>query len=195
MHDATGAPGGRPVPATAGVDPWRSVPLPMFVWDGMLYCHAPLDAAIDPDTIPTMGEPVDRWSRADEPTVYLASDPGVALGELARHHPRDEHRMRHRIVALRPRPGALRGLVDLRDHAIDQVLGLPPAATWCVDRKLARDVAALLREDPRHRGLIVPSMAFMDQPSRCNVVLFADRLEQPFSELLAGWDQIARVVG
>lgn len=171
----------------------RPIRLPLLAWDGPLFCHSPLDVPFDVAAVPTTGEPGDRWSRPGEMTAYLGSDAGVAIGELARHMGPAERHARHRIVVLRPRPGALRGLVDLRDDAIDRALGIPGGTTWCFDRRLASDMAALLRADPRHRGLIVPSLAFPDQPSRCNIVLFTDRLDGEFEDQVRTWDEVARV--
>jgi RES domain-containing protein len=174
----------------------RPVGLPLVVWDEPLYCHVPLDTPFEPDTIAGHGEAGDRWSHPGEPTTYVASDAGVALGELARHQPAGRPQpLARRIVGLYPQQGALRGLVDLRDPAIRRALAIADGATWCFDRRLARQVAAALRSEPRHRGLIVPSLAFPDQPSRCNVVLFADRYPAPFGELLLGWREVVRVEG
>jgi hypothetical protein len=195
-----GKPGGLFDPGTVPGMGWppageaqHPVRLPLLAWDGPLFVHAPLDAPFDIAAIPGGGGHQDRWSRSGDAVIYLASDAGVALGELARHLEPGTREVRRRIVALQPRPGALRGLVDLRDPAIDRVLGIPVGTTWCFDRDLARDLAALLRADPRHRGLLVPSLAFPDQPERCNIVLFTDRLDGPFEDQLRTWGEVARI--
>jgi len=65
--------------------------LPAFVTgalttsEGALYCHVPADEPVDLGALPHGGDASDRWSRADQPTVYLASDAGVVLAELGRH--------------------------------------------------------------------------------------------------------------
>ena len=50
-----------------------------------------------------------------------------------------------------------------------------------------------IRADARHAGLIVPSIAFLDDPSRCNVVLFAERFDDLGATLQASSD-VARLV-
>ena len=107
--------------------------------------------------------------------VYLASDAGVAIAELARHHGPDDEADDRRVLRLVP-AAAIMGLVDLRDDAVPG-----PGSTsrwprsWTVS---ARSLAGRIRADARHAGLIVPSMAFLDDPSRCNVVLFAELFEE-----------------
>ena len=67
-------------------------------------------------------------------------------------------------MRVEPRPGAIRGLVDLRDAAVLRALGVPQEPERYLDRELARSVAATVRSDERHAGIIVPSMAFLDRP-------------------------------
>jgi len=87
----------------------------------------------------------------------------------------------------------LGGLVDLRDGAILAALGLPDDATRWLDVEVARAAADAVRAEPRHLGLIVPSMAFLDHPERPNVVLFGDRLPGGLPACIAGWSEVARI--
>lgn len=173
----------------------REVPqLPLLTWDRPLYCHAPVDEPFDPGALGSAGDASDRWCDATQPTAYLAGDAGVALAELARHHPPGGTAVERRIMRVEPRPGAIRGLVDLRDRAILRALGAPQAPERYLNRELARFVAAAVRADERHAGIIVPSMAFLDRLERPTIVVFAERTgDVGLAGLFAGWREIARI--
>jgi hypothetical protein len=168
--------------------------LPLLAWDAPLYCHAPVDDPFDPGAIASAGDRSDRWCQEGEPTAYLASDAGVALAELARHHPPGGERAERRIMRLEPRPRGISGLVDLRDRSVLLALDAPPDPAAWLDRGLAAAVARRIRADDRQRGLIVPSMAFLDRPDRANVVLFAERFEPGgLGQAIATWNEVARI--
>jgi RES domain-containing protein len=107
-----------------------------------------------------------RWSRPGERTIYLASDKAVALAEFARH--------------LEPDAPLVAGLwtVDVRlDCVVDLRAERPNAdPRWLLDRERCRSLAARFRARGVE-GLIVPSVAFLDQREHWNLVVFADRLE------------------
>jgi len=77
-------------------------------------------------------------------------------------------------------PVRLGRAVDLRDHAgpVGRALTSVPrfphldGPGWCLDQETSRDVAAWLRYEAGVDGLIVPSVAFLDDPSRGNIVVF-----------------------
>ena len=168
--------------------------LPLLAWDTPLYCHVPVDHDFEPSALTEGADGSDRWSGPGQPTAYLASDAGVAMAEMARHHPPSGTRVERRVMRLEPRPRALQGLVDLRDPAVLRALRAPVAPSAFLDADTARVVADRVRVDPRHVGLIVPSMAFLDRPDRPNIVLFGERLgANGVGEVLAGWQEVARV--
>jgi RES domain-containing protein len=168
--------------------------LPLVGWDSSLYCHAPADRPFDPAALDDEGDGADRWCQPGQPTAYLAGDAGVAIAELARHHPPGGTAVERRIMRLEPKPRGIRGLVDLRDQAVLRALDAPIEAPRYLDTELARSVAERVREDERHLGLIVPSMAFLDHPERPNIVIFADRhADGAMGSLLADWREIARI--
>jgi RES domain-containing protein len=170
--------------------------LPLLAWDRPLYCHAPVDDPFDPDALGSAADGSDRWCAAGQPTAYLAADAGVAMAELARHHPPGGTAVERRIMRVLPRPGAIHALVDLRDDAILRALGAPQEPERYLNRELARFVAAAVRADTRHAGIIVPSMAFLDRLERPTIVLFAERFGGAgggLAGLFAGWREIARI--
>ena len=174
----------------------RAVQLPLLAWDRPLYCHAPADDEFDPEALGSAGDESDRWSAPGERTAYLAADAGVAMAELALHHPPGGTAVERRIMRIKPRPGAIRALVDLRDAALLRALGAPQEPERYLDRELATFVAAAVRSDERHAGIIVPSMAFLDRLDRPTVVLFAERTSDGgggLAGLFAGWTEVARI--
>lgn len=55
-------------------------------WSGPAFRHIPASSPIGVLDFRFAGRSADnRWNEPGEPTVYLASDRGVALAELARH--------------------------------------------------------------------------------------------------------------
>jgi RES domain-containing protein len=124
------------------------------------------------------GDDGDRWNEPDEPTIYLALDPGVALAEYARHaSARDARRLLRFEVRLD-------GVADLRRRAVRATSGHGGPPAELAERSLARRLAAELRARHDCHGLLVPSIAFPDQPSRGNLVVFADRLPAGVDEWL-----------
>jgi RES domain-containing protein len=186
---------GQQAAPAAPIEIQAGVPLPLLAWDAPLYCHAPVDTEFDPAALGDEGDGSDRWCGEGSPTAYLASDTGVAMAELARHHPPGGSAVERRIMRLEPRTGAVRALVDLRDEAVLRALGAPVELPRYLNRELARFVAQVVRGEERHAGIIVPSMAFLDRPDRPNVVLFGERASGAggLRGLFAGWDEVARI--
>ncbi len=111
-----------------------------------------------------------RWSHPDQPTIYLAADPGVALAEFGRHMPTNGD-------------GAVGSLWTLR-LALDDVADLRDIPTGvALDQERCRGLADELRSEGVP-GLIVPSAAFLDKRHRFNLVLFADVLGAGFADVI-----------
>src|SRR4051794_7710831 len=115
------------------------------------------DALTPDDLVSTDGN---RWSRPGEPTIYLGSDSGVALAEFARHL----------TVGAPPPVGRLwtvevhlDRVVDLRTSAARARASVAAERDWPLERETCRSIATRLR-DRGVQGLIVPSVAFLDQP-------------------------------
>lgn len=120
-----------------------------------------------------------RWNRAGERTLYLASDRGVIVGEFARHvrHDRapagEAQVVERRIYEMRARVDFA---LDLRDPTLCDILSLTNAPACFLDRDIARAVSGYARYATPAQALIVPSMAFLDQPERWILVLFLEKL-------------------
>jgi RES domain len=131
------------------------------------FCHVPADQPLDIERLAQADEDDDRWNEPGEPTIYLALDLPLALAEYARHAGTDDARDLIRFDV------RLDGVADLRprDGSTDAA-GVAEIA----DRGVARRIASGFRNRPDCRGLLVPSLAFPDDPAHANLVVFADRL-------------------
>jgi RES domain-containing protein len=140
---------------------------------GVAYCHVPADEPIRIERLVSADGDDDRWNAPGEPTLYLATDPAIAVAELARHaelYP-GMPPYRRRLLALRV---SIDGLLDLRRPDQIERFGVE-SETAFRERDTARRVAAEVRSDESCVGLLVPSIAFLDDPRRGNIVLFMER--------------------
>ena len=113
-----------------------------------------------------------RWSSPGEPTIYLASSEGVAIAEFGRHF--DESMGPMGLWTVRLRLDALADVRGLRERERTRLL----------ERRECRDLARSFRARPDCRGLLVPSVAFLDRADCWNVVLFVERLRGPLDDVL-----------
>ncbi len=120
-----------------------------------------------------------RWNDRGEPTLYLAGDRGVALAEFARHLSEDRRLAGRPLVIARQvfrLHVAVGQMLDLREPALCVGLSLREAPYCFLDRGVARSVAQFLRRTSPAQALVVPSMAFLDDPSRFVMALFLEKL-------------------
>jgi len=110
-----------------------------------------------------------RWSHPGQPTLYLAGDTGVALAEVGRHW--DPANGRQGLWQVQV---ALTSAVDLRRVDVRAAAGVPEDARWFLDSARCRELAARFR-NAGCDGLVVPSVAFLDDLRRWNAVIFVDR--------------------
>jgi RES domain-containing protein len=150
---------------------------------GVAWCHVPADQPVRLDKLVTVDGDDDRWNRPGEPTVYLATEPALALAELARHlEPGGTAEpVRRTLLGLKLDIG---GLLDLRRDDVRAALQGPQEIEAFRDHEVAREVAARARTREQAGGLLVPSMAFLDEPGRANLVLFVDNLGGDFPALV-----------
>jgi RES domain-containing protein len=149
-------------------------------WSGFLFRHIPAASPYDVLDFRFAGLAADnRWNARGEPTLYLASDRGVALAEFARHLGEDR-RMDPATAVVARRVFRLQVTVprvlDLRDPNFCSALSLKEAPYCFVDKGIARAVAQFLRRTTPAQALIAPSVAFLDDADRFIAVLFLDKL-------------------
>jgi RES domain-containing protein len=163
----------------------RIEPRLLTSWRGTAWCHVPAEQALDPERLVTLGGDDDRWNGPGEPAVYLAIEPATAIAELARHlrPPLDQEAAWRRLVGLSI---DLDGLADLRQPATRSAFGVDDPAAFR-DRGLTRSLARRIRDDEATIGLLVPSVAFLDEAddgSRGNLVIFEERISGGVRTLL-----------
>jgi len=120
-----------------------------------------------------------RWNGKGFPTLYLAGDVGVVIGEWARN-------IEITPIAVeeaRPRPKEiweievdLGSILDLRDESTLDALGISSFPTCFFAKEYCREVADRIRADKSIHGILVPSLAFLDRPDRWCMVIFADNI-------------------
>jgi RES domain-containing protein len=142
---------------------------------GVAFCHVPADQPIRLEELVTGDAGDDRWNRRGESTVYLATEPAIALAELARHLDLvpDDPPVRRRLLGLSL---DVEDLLDLRRPEVRRLLGTAVDVDAFRDREVARAAAERARTEEAACGLLVPSMAFTDDPKRANLVLFIEHL-------------------
>lgn len=149
-------------------------------WSGNAYRHIPYAGSQDILDFRFTGRSSDnRWNVAGEPTLYLASDLAVVLGEFARHFVEgvtleqgfDTHRRQVFRLGV-----SLDRVIDLREASAWDALSLTGAPNAFLDRTLARTTAHYLRTATQVQGLVVPSAAFLDDPMHYVLVLFLEQL-------------------
>jgi RES domain-containing protein len=155
-----------------------------------VFCHVPSDRAFDPAALARPDDGRDRWGTPGERTVFLASDPGVAVAEYVRHRPANGASEERRIVGLRLN---VVNVLDLRNPSIVGLLETVAPQRRLVDREMARAVAAEIRAMGICQGLLVPSMAFLDRPERFNIVIFAEHLGRDVGDLVTDPSDIGRI--
>jgi hypothetical protein len=149
--------------------------------DGPVYCHAPADRPFDLRALDRPDDEADRWSAPGTRTAYLARDPLVALAEYARHGPPFAAPEERRLVRLTLRP--IRAL-DLRTEAVRSALGVGDDVRQYADRERARRLGLAIRSARICEGVVVPSMAFLDDLERSNVVIFCELVARGLDAIL-----------
>jgi RES domain-containing protein len=147
-------------------------------WSGRAYRHIPADRGYDVrDLRYAHRRSSGRWHWEGQPTLYLASDAGVAIGEFARHLAVDRTGAplpsRRTVYEMGVR---LERTVDLRDPTVLRLIGRDDAPECWLDVRIARAVATFFRDSLGVQALLVPSVAYLGDADRFNVVAFLENL-------------------
>lgn len=149
-------------------------------WSGTAFRHLLAGARYDLLDFRYAGRAADnRWNAAGEPTLYLAGDVGVAIAEFARHLAVDRAPALASVAAARTvyrLAVRVERLLDLREPAAWAALSLENAPFCFADKSVARATAQFLRRTTAAQGLLVPSVAFLDDLDRWVLALFLEKL-------------------
>lgn len=159
-------------------------PAELLPWTGRVYRHVPDIPNVDPLDFSWAGvDPDNRWNDPGVPAVYLTGTERTAVAEWARHletSPLGPARRRQRVLFTLE--CALDEVVDLRSATVLAALGVTePSPAWVLDKVACREVARAIRSVPTIQGFLVPSMAFLDDSSHWNLIVYADRIEGAIS--------------
>jgi RES domain-containing protein len=121
-----------------------------------------------------------RWSELGCRAFYFASDVGLVTAEHARHIaidvPAGHAALLERSVFRVPI--TLESVLDLTDRAVVAAMGADPINDWVLDVGRTQVAAAYLRSQVAGlQGLLVPSVAFLDQHDRRNIVVYRDAID------------------
>lgn len=149
-------------------------------WSGVAFRHLPSQSPYGVLDFRFAGQSADnRWNNQGAPTLYLASDIGVAIAEFGRHFDKDRTPALARTAVARTvyrLDVAIDRLLDLRDPTVWQALSLQNAPQCFLDKAIAGATANFLRATTPAQGLLVPSAAFLDQLDRYVLALFLEKL-------------------
>lgn len=151
-------------------------------WIGGGYRHINAESNRDILDFSYAGQfPDNRWNAPGQPALYFAGDIGVAIAEWGRRFPvsfdtdalkpatRDVYRLQFRFDAV----------LDLRNPEIIRQLHIPDAPTAFRDKLMTRSLATQIRHSTRAQAMLVPSIAFLDDLTRWNLVVFLDKMPEP----------------
>ncbi len=151
-------------------------------WSGPLLRHRPKGStrSVIDDTFLGQADR-NRWSARGVRAYYFAHDLGVVAAEHARHVAADVpagHRERIEREVFRVQVTLERAL-DLTDRRVVAAMGAQPIGRWILDIDATQAASTYLRSQlPGLQGLIVPSVAFLDDHDRFNVVVFRDAIDR-----------------
>lgn len=150
-------------------------------WSGDVLRHRPAGSSRSVVDDAYLGQVVDnRWSALGVRAYYFALDPGVIVAEYARHIAADlptGHTERIERDVFRVAVSLDRAL-DLTNPSVVMAMGADPIGDWILDIMTTQAAAAyLLTQVPGLQGLIVPSVAFLDDRARFNLVVFRDAID------------------
>jgi RES domain-containing protein len=149
-------------------------------WSGEAFRHIPAGARFDVLDFRFAGRGSEnRWNEPGVPTLYLAGDDRVLIAEWGRHFAVNRtERLQQETVerSVYRLTLSLDHLLDLRRPAVWDALSLENAPYCFADVAIARATATFVRRTTVAQGLLVPSVAFLDQLDRWRLVAFLEKL-------------------
>lgn len=157
----------------------RQVDRFLISWIGSAYRHINARSGRDILDFSFAGHfPDNRWNVVGQPTLYFAGDIGVAIAEWGRRFTpafgadelkpsvRDVYQLQFRLDRL----------LDLRDPDITNRLDLSNAPDNFRNIEYARATANHIRNNSSAQAMLVPSIAFLDDLTRWNLVIFLNKM-------------------
>lgn len=162
-------------------------------WSGRVYRH--IARAVPPAPSPNILDVryagrgrTNRWNDAGEPTLYLARDAALCALEFFRHIDEDRdpglipdviERDVYWLDVVVPR------VLDVQRPELLDALSLNDAPTCFLNLQVARSTARRIRyEGDAVQGILVPSVACLDQPKRGSLVFFLERLPADLQQFI-----------
>lgn len=149
-------------------------------FEGDVYRHIPAGSTIPVDDFRYAGiGNNNRWNSAGQRSLYLAHDHAAAIAEWARHakesyHPEIDPPPQRHMYRLKV---ALPATLDLRDPRVWEALGgVTTQPSNFLDVNHCRVIADYVRHLTSAVAVHVPSIAFIDDLHRGNLVVFLDKL-------------------
>jgi RES domain-containing protein len=150
-------------------------------WSGDLLRHRPKGSTRSVLDDSYLGQ-VDnnRWSVRGVRAYYFALDRGIIAAEHARHIEADlpaghAERIEREVFRV---PVSLARTLDLTDARVVAAMGADPINTWILDIPKTQAAGSyLLSQAPGLQGILVPSVAFLDDHARFNVVVYRDTID------------------
>jgi RES domain-containing protein len=151
-------------------------------WSGYAFRHIPDRASLDVrDFRYCADSKTNRWNFKGEPTLYLAKDKSVVIGEFSRHFSEDRspkllarlHRRQIWKLSVR-----LSKSIDLCNPITCKALSLDDPPHCFANVQIARSTATFLRNTLKIDGIFVPSMVFLDDLSKWCLVVFLENLPE-----------------
>ncbi|WP_071590750.1 RES domain-containing protein [Synechococcus sp. PCC 7336] len=135
-----------------------------------------------------------RWNYAGERTIYLAKSQDVALGEYARHFRESRpglagQALSRKVYSIEIK---LESTINLCNKAIWDNFGVVKGPHSFMDEQIARSVARSIRTATPAQGIFVPSMCFLDNLEKWNLVLFLEKLPNSPRQCLISAELIGR---
>lgn len=158
-------------------------------WSGAALRHIPADSPLGVlDFRFAAGSAKNRWNAQGAPTLYLAGDEGVLFAEWSRHFAVRRVSGMERVSVERSvfqLEMTMEHVLDLRSAPVCEALSLANAP-WCfAEGNLARATAQFVRDTTAAQGILVPAMAFLDDPSRWCLVVFLEKLPADPAEFIS----------
>lgn len=157
-------------------------------WKGKAFRHIPASPENDVfDFDHIYRQKTNRWNMEGEPTLYLAKDQKVLIGEWGRNFNLNRNQsLKNKVLKCCIYRFSIRlnFILDLRAKKVCQMLNLKNTPHCFLETSVARATAHFLRYTTKTQGLLVPFMAFLDNPDLWCLVIFLEKLQPDFRKYL-----------